>query len=211
MSKQQGLTPAELEVTQKMQTHFPRELNAEVLGFANSCPIQDITNAIAEMLDRLANGTKTATPKLLKLITSIQTSTIERFIATDCFKAGETVDGVKIGWLNNSFRRLFLPKVETGIQSVKIKVHQLLRNSKDLGIRAEISETHEEIKLAHFWLVLKAHNDKKVGNWIIAYIIGTDGNLWAVHANWCGGGWDLYASSVEYPRPWSADYQVCSR
>ena len=211
MSKQQGLTPAELEVTQKMQTHFPRELNAEVLGFANSCPIQDITNAIAEMLDRLANGTKTATPKLLKLITSIQTSTIERFIATDCFKAGETVDGVKIGSFDENFRKLFLPKVEEDIKGVEIKVHQLLRNSKDLGIRAEISETHEEIKLAHFWLVLKAHNDKKVGDWIIAYIIGTDGNLWAVRAGWCDGGWFLRAYSVEDQDPWSAVYQVCSR
>ncbi|MEK9177978.1 MAG: hypothetical protein AAB777_02545, partial [Patescibacteria group bacterium] len=115
MSKQQGLTPAELEVTQKMQTHFPRELNAEVLGFANSCTTQDITNAIAEMLDRLANGTKTTVPKLLKPITSIQTSTIERFIAADCFKASETVDGVKIGAFDENFRKLFLPKVEEDI------------------------------------------------------------------------------------------------
>ena len=209
MSKQQGLTSAELEVTQKIQTHFPRELSAEVLGFANSCPVQDLTDAIAEMLDRLAKGAKTTVPRLLKHITSIQTSAIKRFVATDHFKEGETVDGVKIISLSKNFRNLFLPKVEEDIKGTEIKVHQLLRDSKDLGIRAEIGEANEEIKLAYFWQVLKAHNNKK--NWIIAYIIGTDDNLWAVHAFWCDDGWRLHAYSVVSPVPWLAGDQVCSR
>lgn len=49
-----ALTSAELEITQKIQTHFPRELSAEVLRLANSCPVAMLTEAVKKMLEGLA-------------------------------------------------------------------------------------------------------------------------------------------------------------
>lgn len=49
-----ALTPAELEVTQKIQTHFPRGLPPEILGRANSCPVATLADAVKKMLEGLA-------------------------------------------------------------------------------------------------------------------------------------------------------------
>lgn len=49
-----ALTQSELEVTQKIQTHFPRGLSAEVLKLANSYPVVMLTEAVKKMLEELA-------------------------------------------------------------------------------------------------------------------------------------------------------------
>mgnify|MGYP001613869149 FL=1 len=48
-----ALTSAELEVTQKIQTHFPRGLATEVLKYANECSVERLTAAVREMLEGL--------------------------------------------------------------------------------------------------------------------------------------------------------------
>ena len=183
MSNKATLTSTELEVTQKMQTHFPRGLSTKVLADANSCPVEKLTEAIEEMLKKLVDGAKAAVPKLLEFVTSFRTPAVNKFIVADHFKEGETINGVKVAWLNPEFKRLFLSKVETGVEAADIKVCQLARSSKDLGIRSEIGEGNEEIKIAHFCAGLKAHGDGKVGDWLIGYVTGIDGNLWAVNAD----------------------------
>lgn len=172
--------------------------------------IQNTQEAVALFVNAVTDRTKEKVQKILKFVTTIKT-TVQRFTATDHFKVGEVVEGVKIGWLSDDFKKLMLPKVEEDLAVTDINVYELVKNSKDLGIRAEIGEANEEIKLANFWQVLKARGDGKVGNWLIGYITGVDNNLWAVSARWYGGGWDLDAFSVEYPFPWIAGSQVCSR
>jgi hypothetical protein len=173
--------------------------------------IRNPKKAIALFVSAVANQTEEVTQKLLDYVTAIKTVAIEKFVAADHFKAGETADGVKIAFLSDNFKKLFLPKTEEDVEAADIKVHRLTRNSQDLGIRAEIGEANEEIKLAHLWQVLKAHRDGKVGDWFVGYIIGTDGKLWAVSAYWCRDGWYLDAVSVEHPSPWCAGRRVCSR
>jgi len=51
-----ALKSAELEVTQKIQTHFPRGLKARVLAYANSCPVERLTEAVRQMLEGLENA-----------------------------------------------------------------------------------------------------------------------------------------------------------
>ena len=48
-----ALTNAELEVTQKIQTHFPRGLAGVILKYANSCPVERLTEAVRTMLEGL--------------------------------------------------------------------------------------------------------------------------------------------------------------
>lgn len=49
-----ALTSAELEVTQKIQTHFPRGLPSGVLAYANSCSVERLTEAVRQMLEGLS-------------------------------------------------------------------------------------------------------------------------------------------------------------
>lgn len=176
--------------------------------------IQNTQEAIALSVNAITNRVKEAANKLLKFITTFTAPATKKFVAADHFVEGKEIDGVKVAWMSDNFKNLFLPKVETDIESVTIRVHELSRNSKDLGIRTEVGEDNEEIKLAHLLAGMKAHeadDENKVGKWLIGYIIGVDGNLWAVRADRHGDGWGLSAFSVEYPNPWSAGVQVLSR
>ena len=215
--KQQGLSSAELEASQKIQTHFPRGLSAKVLGAVNSCSADVLTGAIERMLTGLANGAKTAVEKLLNYVTSIKVGDVSRFVAKDFFKEGKTVDGVKIAWLGDNFKKFFLPKVEENVTAAEIRVQKLAKPSKDLGIRAEIGEENEEAQLAHLWQCLKLQGEGGEGalltnGWAnIFYIRDHEGNLWAVNACWFGDGWRVHAVSVGNPDGWDAGRQVCSR
>jgi len=52
-----ALTSPELEITQKIQTHFPRGLSSAVLAAANSTPVERLTEAVRQMLFCLASAT----------------------------------------------------------------------------------------------------------------------------------------------------------
>lgn len=206
-----ALSPIELEVTQRIQMHFPRGLRDEVLTFVNSCPVDRLTAAIGEMLEKLVDGAQTLAEKLLEFITTVPAVAIERFVAADHFIKGQTIDGVKIAYMSPDFERLMLPLAEN-VEALNIRIHRLQRDSRDLGIRVEIGEANEAVKLGHFFQVLKAKaTDAKIGTWVVAYIYGIDGNLWAVFGFLYGGGWDLYVCSVGGPSGWVAGSRFCSR
>lgn len=213
MSNKASLTNTELEVTQRLQMHFPRGLATGTLSAVNSCPVDVLTSAIRDMLEKLVSGIKTTSAKILQYITSFTAPATKKFVATEYFVEGQTTDGVPIAWMSPEFKKPFLPKVETDVPKATIRVHELTIRSKDLGIRAEIGEANEEIQLAHFWNGLKVHEaeNDKIGKWLIGYITGTDGNLWAVRADRRDDGWCLRVYSVESPYPWLAGYQVLSR
>ncbi len=155
---------------------------------------------------------KPAPPKLLKLITSVSTIATQQFKAADHFIEGKTIDGVKVGYMSPDFKRLMLPLIEADVPVATIRIHELKKKSKDLGIRTELGDANEDIKLAHFFQVLKAKpTDDKIGSWLVAYIYGSDGNLWAVDGNLCVDGWCLFAGSVGSASGWYASCQFCSR
>ncbi len=153
----------------------------------------------------------------LKFRDTIDCPKIERFIAKDNFSQG-MVNGVKFFGFGDTFKKLFFPKVETNIAEATLRSHELLSNSKDLGILREIEEGKEVITLAHlhYLLTLQGEGQKEGvlltnGYNNIFYIIGNDGNLWAVFASWHDGGWRLSADPVEGPCGWDAGSRVFSR
>lgn len=163
-------------------------------------------------------ATKAAVTKLLEFVTTVKVTAVEKFIAADKFKAGQTIDGVKYcPSFGDNFTKYVLPKVEENVGAADLRVHKLLRDSKDLGIRAEIGEDKEETSLAHLHQCLKQQGNGEEGvlltnGWAnIFYIRDTEENLWAVDAYWYDDGWRLYARSVEFPFAWVAGYQVFSR
>lgn len=151
---------------------------------------------------------KTASNKLLEFVTAVTVPAVKRFAAADHFKHGETVDGVRV-FLGDNFKKHFSGKVEKDVAGCDIRVHKLLRTSRDLPIRYELGEDNEETCLAHLWHFLKLQGDK--GGWFIFYIRDFEGILWAVDAGWDGGGWCVVARSVEYCGGWDAGGSVCSR
>ena len=174
--------------------------------------IKQPQSAIAIMTEAITNRVKDVVQKLLAFVTGFSATTVTEFKAADFFIEGREVDGVKTAWMSEKFEEVILPLHETGIKATTIRIHELKKESKDLGIRTELGEANEDIKLAHFFQVLKAKpTDDKIGSWLVAYIYGSDGNLWAVYGHLCDGGWDLGAYSVEDAYEWSASYQFCSR
>lgn len=188
--------------------------------------IQNPKWAIRKMVENLTGSVCGATEqvptpekrKLLELVRTVSVPGISEFRATDKFKVGETVDGVKISqYMGDNFKKFFLPKIESNVPATEIRVHKLFRKSRDLGIRAEIGEGKEETTLGQLWEMLKLQGNGQDGvlltnGWAnIFYIRDINGNLWAVYAHWYGVGWDLNADSVESPSGWRAGGQVCSR
>ncbi len=225
MKTQQGLNGAELEAALRFVTHFPRGMDADHLRKINGARAEVLEEAIRKMVESLASCAHGATEqapapatKLLELVKLVPVPAVTEFVAALKFKVGETVDGVKISRsMGDNFKRFFLPKIEENVPATEIRVHKLLRNSKDLGIRAEIGEKKEETTLGQLWETLKLQGNGQDGGLLtnekanIFYITGDDGNLWAVYALWYDGGWRLNADSVGHPSGWIADRQVCSR
>jgi hypothetical protein len=180
--------------------------------------ITETKSAIALFVEAVKNRAKTAATKLLEFVTTVTVPAVSKFVAADHFKRGETVDGVKC-YLWDNFREHFLGKIEKNVAGCDIRVHKLLRSSRDLGIRSEIGEDKEETKLANLWSLLKLQGKGEKGALLtngyanIFYVRDTEDMLWAVGARWRAGyrGWYLYANSVEYPREWFAGFRVCSR
>lgn len=166
----------------------------------------------------LVVAAKTATAKLLAFVTSVTVPSVKHFAAAEHFRHGETVEGVKC-YLWGNFKTQFGEKIEKNVTECKLRVHKLLRNSRDLNIRTEITEEKEETFLAHIWEMLKLQPTGEKGALLtngyanIFYVRDTEGVLWAVDAHWSAfsSEWILHARSVERPHVWSSDSQVFSR
>lgn len=149
---------------------------------------------------------------LLKQVAKTSVSGVKRFCAQDHLKQAN------VGWMGDSFKELFLDKVEEDVGAGTIVVHCLEKTSLNAPIMAELGE-RAELQLAHFFELLKAQSKGEEGNLLvdgyvnIAYIRGTNGNLWAVYARWYsdGGDWRVLAYSVEGPRRWRGGDRVLSR
>ena len=152
----------------------------------------------------------------LKHVNTIECPKVDHFEAKGKFVKG-MVGGVKFYDFGVNFKKLFFLKVETDIAETILCSHELLKYSKDLGILREIEEGKEITSLAHLHTLLTLQGEGQDGVLLtngysnIFYIIGIDGNLWAVHAYWGDGGWYLLAFPVVRPCGWSAGFQVFSR
>ena len=171
------------------------------------------------VLDHCIIPAKPADPKkLLRLMSTENVAAIESFKAGDHFKVDTKKAAVRIAWIGDNFKANFLGLSEGACESADLKTHKLLQSSLDAPIITELADKCE-ITLGQFFALLSKQGKGESGplltnGWAnIAYIRDDEGNLWAVYAHWSAGrsGWNVEASSVEYPSGWDDGYQVMSR
>ena len=151
-------------------------------------------------------------PPLLRKVASVAVNGAKKFVARDVLKEAN------VGWTGDNFKKLFLGNVEEDVADITFAINRLEQSSSDAPIMAQLGD-RTEIKLTHFFELLKKQSKGEDGalltngNANIAYIRGSDGNLWAVHGGWgsaCGY-WGVEVYSVEGPSRWSDGFQILSR
>ena len=178
---------------------------------------KELQEALRSALVPFQNGNEVVKPKepeqpLLRKLVSVRVEGAKRFVAKDHLKEAN------VGWTGGNFDKLFLDLVEENVNDQNVAVHRLERKSKDAPIMAQLGEK-ARTSLCHFFGLLKDQSKGQEGYLLvngsanIAYIIGNDGNFWAVLARWDSGRrfWYVNARSVEDPDGWDAGRQVLSR
>ena len=123
-----------------------------------------------------------------------------------------------IGCMDNVFKHKFFSKVEENVDSTRIAIHRLEKDSIDKLILKELGKEREETSLTHFFVLLKNQSRGQSGPLLtngygnVAYIKGNDGNLWAVCANWNRDDyyWGIFAHPIDSTNYMFANRQVIS-
>jgi hypothetical protein len=125
---------------------------------------------------------------------------------------------VKFYDLGDNFKKIMLPMVEGVVEATTLQSYELLCNARDLAILKELPSGREVTTLGqlHHQLTLQGEGQEGAllanGYANIFYVVGADGNLWAVGAYWGSGrGWSVCANPVGYPNDWDAVRRVFSR
>lgn len=155
---------------------------------------------------------KVTTSGLLKFVCQTSVKGAKRFVAKDHLRAAS------VGWMGDNFKQFFLNLVEENVGEGTINVHRLEKASLNASIMTELGK-RKQIWLTHFFELVEEQSKGEKGllltdgSAIIAYIIGSDGNFWAVCARWLGASrcWSLGASSVGGPYRWRGAPCVLSR
>jgi hypothetical protein len=160
--------------------------------------------------DELVTSETVAKKLLERLSGDINIPVVKQFVATEKFRPGKTIDGIKVGWLGDNFKEHFLPKVEKDeVAAEELAANKLLRNSRDPAIITALGgEEKVEISLGQFWEFLKTADQKF---WYVAYIRDTEDVLWAVYARWYSDGLNVEAGSLDDPFGWRAGFRFLSR
>lgn len=161
--------------------------------------------------------------QILDLVSSIViAATTGKFIAKGKFVVNIDDDApMKISHVWDNFTAWFLVgkgKIEDPIAQQTLRYHKLRQSSPDGPIIAELGgEAKVETTLTEVYaLMAKQPNGEEGallnnGWWNIFYVKDLTGTLRAVCVSWYGGGWCVYADSVEGPRDWGGGRQVFSR
>lgn len=118
---------------------------------------------------------------------------IPKFVTAEKFRPGETIDGIKIAWLGDNFKKQYLPLTEDPIGATEILESNLLRAANELpqspeepGIIAELGGTKVAVsRMGQFWEILKTA-DQSLWYAIFAYDI--ENVLGVVNADWYSDG-----------------------
>lgn len=218
MSNKACLTNAELELTQRIQTHFPRGImSVEVLQKWNGCSAEVITKRCIEAFEKFP---KPVLEPLLDFIGTVEIpATTEMFVARDKFvRNTDKKTRVKISYLGDNFAKQFLSKIEKSLVGGMLRYGTLRKSSVDSPIIAELGgEQKSETTLAEMFALMERQGNGQRGPLLtnsyanIFYIRDINGVLWAVDCDWDGDGWRVRADSVGVPDSWYDGSQVFSR
>lgn len=212
------LTNAELELTQKMQMHFPRGLDPEIVRAWNGCTKEVLIARLEEVFGKMPVNIKPE--KLLEFIGTVTIpARTEKFVARDRLIVDTSKKAkVKISFIGDNIKNNFLGKIEEPTDESTLCYGKLLRRSVDKLIIANLGcEVESESTLSEMFGCMELQPDGKEGVLLtngyanIFYIRDSAGVLWAVYCYWHDDGWGVNAYSVESPSDWRAGRQVFSR
>jgi hypothetical protein len=224
------LSNTELELTQKIQMHFPRGvISAEVLKQWNGCKAEIITACLTEVFSKGPKIIKFE--PLLELLGTISLSAIAgKFIVKERFAVNTSDDAeVKIFGRSKDFDLYFLDVIEESIAESTLRGQRLRKGSVDGPIIGELGGSEKAgIFLSQIWGFMKEKQTKgETDGWFVGYkedevrfpedepfaYINKKGQrsvLRAVGFGWYGDGWRLYAGRVSDPGEWSGGSRVLS-
>ncbi len=144
---------------------------------------------------------------------TVSVTAVKRFVAR------EHLAEANIGSRGDNFNRLFLDHVEENVPAGRVAIHALVEDSPSPEIMVELGRARRLIHLAHFFQLLKKQARGQAGplmikeKWNIADCIGSDGNVWAVVADWLSVSrfWSIEAYSVGLLVEWDAGSRVLSQ
>jgi hypothetical protein len=172
--------------------------------------VQDLVNKMGgeEGISRFLSGELKLVPRdssvpLRPVGEPIVLPAVPKFVAKVAFTKANG-----IAWMGDNFREFILPVVEENVPEVAIRVSELTRAAKDFRIAAELKvDETGEVALAHFFQAIQ----RKLHTWLAAYVIGSDGETWAVFAYLFSGGWSVDAYRLGVRHGWSAGLRFLSR
>jgi len=123
---------------------------------------------------------------------------------------------VKIFYLNENFQAWFTGKIETPAVKTTLRYAELVEESLDAPILAELGDKAETTLDQVYALMERQPNGEEgillTNGWAnVFYIRDVNGALRAVSVFWHGDGWDVDAYSVGHPFGWRAGRRVFSR
>lgn len=159
------------------------------------------------------------TNSLLELLGTVAVPKTEKFVARDCFVVNtKAAAPVKISYLGENFRSLFLGKIEAPSGEASLRYHILRQASVDVPIIAELGgEAKAETTLAKIYALMKEQKNGEEGTLLnngyanIFYVRDVGSVLRTVYVFWNGVGWRVLANSVEDPHGWRGGFRVFSR
>lgn len=145
------------------------------------------------------------------MVKTVSVKATEKFVASKDAHARANV-----GYTGSNFNKFFLDLVEENVGDASIDIHVLGRDSLGAQVMAELG-SRAKIKLAHLFELLEQQAKGEAGPLLVngsanvAYIVGKDGNVWAVDACWRGADcWHVNADSVGAQGSQYAGHQVLS-
>lgn len=212
------LSNAELELTQKMQMHFPRGvITVDVLKQWNGCSANLITERLVKMFSVGPEADIIVKPELLlELVGTVDVPATTNTIVVKDHIVNIRKKRKVYTW--DDFEKWFLGKKIEPISKSELHYHKLRKGSVDGPIIAELGGKEKaETTLAEMFTLMEMQANGEEGVLLtngyanIFYIRDIKGVLRAVCCDWGGGGWRLGANSVEHPLEWNAGCQVFSR
>lgn len=212
MSDKALMNRAALELTQKIQTHFPLDTDLDVLKAWNGCRKEHLQSRLQEVFSRMPNS-----EPLLALIRVYDISAMPiSFIAKEKFVVDTSNRAkVKISYLGKEFQEKFLGKIESAWGSYWLRRYKLLWDLDDDRIISEIGNKNviKSTLYGIFSLMEKqGHGQSGAlltnGHKNIFYIYNDEGNLWSVNCFWRDDGWLIYADCIIASPSWLDGDQV---
>ena len=200
MKSDTALNNATLELTQKIQLHFPRDIDPEVLRLWNGCSKETITAVLTQTFGKIpASAAKPELPLLVSRGAIGVGVTKAPFVVSEKFTEANGI------WTSQTFRDEFFGIVEEPFAGSTLNCGTLSRWTADDQIITRLGgKIAAEITLTEMFTVLSELRKCSEKGWLLFYVKNKKGSLCVVRVHWEDDGWHMFASFVTSRRVWMA-------